>query len=82
MRLNNPSQKKRDYEQVEKGKIVESLPAKKLEIIIEGSPIWIIFMGRMKIAHLLPEHSVCQENHLFSNLKKNAYLKIVILKMG
>ena len=31
--------------------------------ILQWSPLWIIFKGKIKIAHLLPERSAHQDDH-------------------
>ena len=31
--------------------------------ISQWSLLWIIFKGKLKIAHLLPERSVCRDDH-------------------
>ena len=38
-------------------------PALKWKKIIKWSPLWIIFNGKIKIAPLLPEQSVHQDDH-------------------
>ena len=38
-------------------------PALEWKEIIQWSPLWIIFKGKIKIAHLLPEQSVHRGNH-------------------
>ena len=37
--------------------------SKKMEKILQWSPLWIVFKGEIKIAHLLPEQSACQDEH-------------------
>ena len=37
--------------------------SEKWEKIIQWSPLWIIFKGKIKIAHLLPERSTRQGDH-------------------
>ena len=71
-------------------KILGFHPAGKWEKIIQCSPLWIIFKGKIKIDNLLPEWSACREDHFFANLttfewrsglKKSSLLKIAILRM-
>ena len=38
-------------------------PALEWRKIIQWSPLWIIFNGKIKIAHILPEQSVHRGNH-------------------
>ena len=37
--------------------------AKDWKKIIQWSPLWIIFKGKIEIAHLLPERSAHQDDH-------------------
>ena len=37
--------------------------AAKTKKILQWSPLWIIFKGKIKIAHLLPERSAHQDDH-------------------
>ena len=41
-----------------------SRSSNKIEKIIQWSPLWIIFKIKIKIAHLLPERSARQDNHI------------------
>ena len=47
----------------EMNEIVGFHPARKWEKIIQWSPLWIIFKGKMEIAHLLTEQSAHRDNH-------------------
>ena len=38
-------------------------PKNRRKKIIQWSPLWIIFKGKLKIAHLLPQQSVHSDNH-------------------
>ena len=39
------------------------LEALKWKKIFQWSPLWIIFKGKIKIAHLLPQQSVHRDDH-------------------
>ena len=56
MRLNNPSHRRKGQKQE---KIIWFYAAKTEKKIIQWSPLWIIFKGKMKIAHLLRDQSAC-----------------------
>ena len=63
MRLNNPSQCRRGYEQVKKEQNCTVSSSKKMRKLIQWSPLWIILKGKIKVAHLLPEGSALQGDH-------------------
>ena len=44
-------------------KILGFYAVKQWEKNIQWSPLWIIFKGKIKIAHLLPERSAHQDDH-------------------
>ena len=58
MILNNPSHSIRGDKQAKTSKIIGFYAVKNEKEIIQWSPIWIIFKGKIKTAHLLPERSV------------------------
>ena len=66
MRMNKPTQKRRGYEQIKKKqKFGGSSSEKNGKKIIQWSPLWIIFKGKIEIAHLLTEQSAGQDYHFF-----------------
>ena len=47
----------------EMNEIVGFHPARKWEKIIQWSPLWINFKGKIEIVHLLPERSACRDDN-------------------
>ena len=61
MRLSNPSQRGISDEKAKKWENYRVLCSKKGKKF-QWSPLWIIFKGKIKIAHLLPEQSAHQDD--------------------
>ena len=61
--LNNPSQRRRGYNQVKNEQSCRVSTSKKMRKNHSMVPLWIIFKGKIKIAHLLPGQSAPQDDH-------------------
>jgi len=55
MMLNNPSQMRRSDKKAKNGQNYRISCSEKWKNIIQWSPLWTIFKGKIKNAHLLPE---------------------------
>ena len=62
MRLNNPSQMRKVYEQ-KKQENCRIPSSENWEKIIQWSLLWIIINGKIEINHLLTQRSVCRDDN-------------------